>query len=277
MRTYFARWLAVALILEIGLIHILNAQAEYEEAAYMGYLFVANFVLALLAALAIARGLRPGWMAGILVAGGSIAGYALSRTLGMPQMNVEEWFSPYGVVSQALEGGFLLLASTRPWQSEPESPLPPTGRLIPLSSLALVALVGGVTFGWNTEFLRSGGHHVGSLEQVCRTQALSAADLEEKYGVRISRVATSMVGSIVDVRILIVDPDKAHNFLLNQAALLVNNQTLILAPHLHSHTGTRLKAGKVFTIFFPTQQVIQTGSSVSLVFGPTRLEATVVQ
>ena len=27
-----------------GLVHLMTAQAEYEEAAYMGYLFVGNFL-----------------------------------------------------------------------------------------------------------------------------------------------------------------------------------------------------------------------------------------
>jgi hypothetical protein len=81
-----------------------------------------------------------------------------------------------------------------------------------------------------------------------------------------------MMGSIVDVRMKIMDPNKAHALLQNQAALLVDQQALILAPHMHSHGGTRLKAGKVFVVFFPTQQIIQPGSDVSLVFGNLRVE-----
>ena len=38
--------LAVILIIEIGLVHYFSAQHEYEEAAVLGYLFVANFPLA---------------------------------------------------------------------------------------------------------------------------------------------------------------------------------------------------------------------------------------
>jgi hypothetical protein len=86
-----------------------------------------------------------------------------------------------------------------------------------------------------------------------------------------------MVGSIVDVRLKIVDPDKAHALLQNQAALLVGQQSLILAPHMHSHNSTRLKAGKMFILFFPTQGVISPGSQVSLVFGPVRVEPVTVK
>jgi hypothetical protein len=79
------------------------------------------------------------------------------------------------------------------------------------------------------------------------------------------------------VRLKIIDPDKAHVFLQNQAALLVNQQALVLAPHMHSHTSSRLKAGKVYIVFFPTQRIIQPGSEVSLVFGSVRLAPVIVQ
>jgi hypothetical protein len=46
----FLHWYGIVLILEIGLLHILTAQSEYEEAAYMGYLFAANFFGSLIAA-----------------------------------------------------------------------------------------------------------------------------------------------------------------------------------------------------------------------------------
>jgi hypothetical protein len=35
MKSKYLRWLAIGLILEIGILHIMTAQAEYEEAAYM--------------------------------------------------------------------------------------------------------------------------------------------------------------------------------------------------------------------------------------------------
>src|SRR5512143_2142882 len=109
MKPRFLHWLAILLILEIGLLHIMTAQAEYEEAAYMGYLFAANFFGALLAAYAMVHRQVWGWVLGAVIAGGSIAGYAWSRILGMPGMNVEEWFDPYGVIAISLEVVFLLI------------------------------------------------------------------------------------------------------------------------------------------------------------------------
>ena len=116
MKSKFLHWLAIILILEIGLLHIITAQGEYEEAAYMGYLFAANFFGSLIAALGIYHKQFWGWMLGLVIAAGSIAGYIWSRTLGMPGMNVEEWFTPYGIVSMSLEGAFILLVLLRPWK-----------------------------------------------------------------------------------------------------------------------------------------------------------------
>ena len=81
----------------------------------------------------------------------------------------------------------------------------------------------------------------------------------------------------MDVRLKIVDPVKAHALLQNQVALFADEQSLVLAPHMHSHTASRLKAGKIFVIFFPTQQVIHAGSEVSLVFGSVRVEPVAVR
>ena len=109
---------------------------------------------------------------------------------------------------------------------------------------------------------------MGSLDEVCRTPAMTLSALEETYGIQVSLVAISMLNGVVDVRIKVVDPGKAHDLLQNQAALLVNQQVLILAPHMHSHAGPRLKAGKIFTVFFPTEQTVHSGSEVSSCLRP---------
>ena len=274
-------WLAIVLILETGLLHLVTAQGEYEEAAYMGYLFVANFSGSLIAALGIYHRQVWGWALGLVIAIGSIAGYAWSRTVGMPGMNVEEWFAPYGIVSMGVEGAFILIVLSRPWKMVAGEAIPiaaPRFSYAPhLAGLVVIASIGLLTYQWNVSVTRAFGHHVGSLDQVCNTPPVTLADLEERYGIKVSLVAISMMDSIVDVRIKVVDPEKAHALLQNQAALLVNQEALIIAPHMHSHAGPRLKAGKIFTVFFPTEQIVQTGSFVSLVFGPVRVEPVEVK
>lgn len=276
----FLNWYGIVLILEIGMLHIMTAQGEYEEAAYMGYLFAVNFFGSLVAAFGIYHRQFWGWMLGLVIAAGSVAGYVWSRTLGMPQMNVEEWITPYGVVSISVECIFILLTLVRPWKIQANEVVSITNPRLKYASalvgLLVITLISVLTYRWDADVTLAFGHHVGTLDQVCGTPATTFAELEEKYGVRIALVANSMMGSIVDVRLVIVNPDKAHALLNNQAALLLNQEALILAPHMHSHGGNRLRVGKVFTIFFPAQK-IHPGSSVSLVFGPVRVEPVIVR
>jgi len=283
MKSKILHWFAIVLILETGLIHIIMAQGEYEMAPYAGYLFAANFFGALVAAFGIYHRQVWGWALGFVISAGSIAAYIWSRTLGMPGMesHVMEWFTPYAVVSKLVEGVFVLLFLLRPWKI-PANDLPFSvdsryRRTLPVLGLFLIASASTLTYRWDYVFTQAFGHHIGSLDQVCSTPAMTFAQLEEQYGVQVSLVANSMMGSIVDVRLRIVDPDKAHALLQNQAALLLNQEALVLAPHMHSHGTSRLKAGKEFIIFFPAQQIIHPGSNVSLVFGPVRVEPVVVR
>jgi hypothetical protein len=118
--------------------------------------------------------------------------------------------------------------------------------------------------------------HVASLDAVCNTPVTTFEELEQKYGIQISLVAITAMDGIVDVRLKVVDPAKAHNLLVNQAAILVDQKTLILAPHRHAHW--RLVANNPFIMFFPAQNnTVRRGSSVSLVFGRIRVAEVTVQ
>jgi hypothetical protein len=179
------------------------------------------------------------------------------------------------------ESAYILIVLLRPWKTQSNEPVPSGSSWVRYGLAAIgglsIVVAGVLANQWDVLVKTNYGHHVGSLEKVCSTPTTSFSDLEKNYGVQVSLAATSMMGSIVDVRLRIVDPDKAHALLQNQAALLVGQQSLILAPHMHSHNSTRLKAGKTFIIFFPTQQVISPGSQVSLVFGPVRVEPVLVR
>ncbi|MBI5149707.1 MAG: hypothetical protein HZA28_02920 [Candidatus Omnitrophica bacterium] len=105
-------WSGMFLILATGLIHLVDAPDGFEEAAYKGWLFCANGVGALVAAVGIYRGQRLwGWNLGLLIAAGSLLGYTASRTIGLPLIPAEPdaWLEPLGVLSLALEGSFVAL------------------------------------------------------------------------------------------------------------------------------------------------------------------------
>jgi hypothetical protein len=109
VKTKNLEWIGVVLITIIGVIHLILMRGEYDEAHYMGMLFAANFVGAIIAAVGIYRGSLWGWILGFLVAAGSLVGYILSRTVGMPGMEIEAWLDPFGVLSLVMEVIFIAL------------------------------------------------------------------------------------------------------------------------------------------------------------------------
>src|SRR5579862_9729477 len=111
------KWLAIAAILGMGLIHIVEAPDAFGDATYKGLLFVGNGVGALVAAIGIYRDRRAiGWLLGLLVAAGAIVAYVASRTAGLPGLPAEPdaWFEPMGVAAVLCEILFVMLfAATR--------------------------------------------------------------------------------------------------------------------------------------------------------------------
>jgi hypothetical protein len=98
------KWIGISAILGIGLIHVLLASGEFEEASYIGLMFAICGAASIIAAIGIYRGARLwGWGLGLLIAGGAFAGYVLSRTVGLPGMEVEAWLNPLGILSLVLE------------------------------------------------------------------------------------------------------------------------------------------------------------------------------
>ena len=103
-------WVGIALIVTMGLIHVMNAPDSFQEAAYKGWLFYANGLGAWVAAYGIYRGKRSwGWNLGLLITVGSLSGYVASRTVGLPYIPAEPeaWLEPFGVASLIVEGLFV--------------------------------------------------------------------------------------------------------------------------------------------------------------------------
>lgn len=106
-------WIGIALIMIMGLIHLIDAPDSFNDATYKGVLFVLNGIGALVAAVSIYRGVKSwGWGFGLLLAGGAFVAYALSRTVGLPGLEAEpdKWFELFGITSFLVEGVFVLVA-----------------------------------------------------------------------------------------------------------------------------------------------------------------------
>ena len=109
MKSKILQWVAILLILATGVLHLMSAFDEYKEAAYMGWLFAANFLGALVSAIGIFRQRSDwGWALGAFITLVSILGYVESRTIGMPGMEVEAWYDPIGVPALVVEVFFLI-------------------------------------------------------------------------------------------------------------------------------------------------------------------------
>src|SRR5919112_3522498 len=103
----------ISLIIVVGLIHLIGAPEDLEEAPYQGLLFLGNFFGSVLAAIGIYRGRSWGWDLGALVSVGAFAGYVISRTIGLPGLPVEEeWLEPLGLLSMLVEALFMGLYVT---------------------------------------------------------------------------------------------------------------------------------------------------------------------
>jgi predicted tellurium resistance membrane protein TerC len=101
----------------IALVHLLDVEDRLTEVPYIGYLFLALIAVSLgLAAALIRTDDRRVWLAAGLMAGATIVGYAITRTVGMPNDGGEDignWTEPLGLASLMIEGIVVALAFAR--------------------------------------------------------------------------------------------------------------------------------------------------------------------
>ena len=110
---------AILLILACGLIHLIGAPEHYEDAPYIGLSFYANCGAALVAAVGVYQNrLWAGWALGVVVAGGALAMFLVSRLIGLPgyEEHVGMWLgdSPaeyLGLPSLVIEACFVAVAA----------------------------------------------------------------------------------------------------------------------------------------------------------------------
>ena len=104
------RLAGIALVLAVGVVHLVEAPEHYEIAPYLGVLFAANFAGTLVAAVGIFRGVKSwGWTLGAVISALSLLAYPVSRLFGLPGFPeaAGEWDEPLGSLAMILEGLFL--------------------------------------------------------------------------------------------------------------------------------------------------------------------------
>lgn len=298
MKSTMLKFSAIILILVTGYLHFITTPQEYSEARYMGILFLLNAFGSLVSAVGILRGrFAWGWAPGFLIAAGSVLGYLQSRTIGMPGMQAEEWFDTIGIPAVIVETGFLIIfALAKPWAdstyrgvSLPLDQSQSGRRLIVLNAVLAVM----VAFSLVSVPLGLGGTSQAD-EHAIPNIIITAQQLEDEYGIRLTLVAVTAAGGMVDVRYRIIDPEKAvklvdpddggimpmlhvQDELCTDTGPYAQYAEILLMPDSHMRMQQLVADQMYFTLIPNTRGVVQRGTSVIVVFGDVAIEPTLAQ
>jgi hypothetical protein len=113
-RQIVARTVAAVGLAGIALIHLLDAIGKFQETPYMGLMYVGLMLSCLaVAATLIRANAREAWLAALALPASAIAGYTLTRTIGLPQArgDIGNWSEPLGLAALFVEGAVIAIAS----------------------------------------------------------------------------------------------------------------------------------------------------------------------
>lgn len=147
--------------------------------------------------------------------------------------------------------------------------------LVVLSTIAF--MIGGVWYYYHR-------HGAGSMPMASENTegTLSNEQLEAQYGVRVTLIAVTAMGGIVDFRFRVVDPDKAKILLHNQHShptLVALDSGLVLHPtEMGMKHHMRMKQNAVPFTFYPNvRKAIKPGTPVSVNFGDIHVGPIIAQ
>jgi hypothetical protein len=106
---------------------------------------------------------------------------------------------------------------------------------------------------------------------------ISQSNLEEKYGLHVNLVAVTAAGGMVDLRLKIINGEKAKSLLQdkkNFPALLVSNGNTQLnaSEDTKSQSINFYDGGDLFLMFSNAGNAVKPGTPVTLLFGNTALD-----
>jgi hypothetical protein len=111
------------------------------------------------------------------------------------------------------------------------------------------------------------------------TQMISAKDLAELYGLRVTLIGVTAGGGLVDLRFKILDAQKAMKLLENHdnmpALIPAGSQVRLGIPGVH---GAEYETGKVYYMLYGNANgIVRPGTPVSVAFGNLVLEPITAQ
>jgi hypothetical protein len=101
-------------LLGVSLIHLIDLPGKFHEVPYLGVAYLALIVATLATAAVLVRhDSRRAWVAALVLAGATFAGYALSRTTGLPSAtdDVGNWFEALGLASLFVEACVVVVSA----------------------------------------------------------------------------------------------------------------------------------------------------------------------
>ena len=108
------------------------------------------------------------------------------------------------------------------------------------------------------------------------TVTISQGVLEEKYGLRVNLVAVTAAGGLVDLRLKILDGEKAKLLLAdkkNFPSLFLENGVILNAPADIKSQKIEFTSGGIIFIIYPNSgNAVTPGSPATILFGETALE-----
>jgi hypothetical protein len=107
------------------------------------------------------------------------------------------------------------------------------------------------------------------------------AAIEDQYGIRITMLAMTAGGGVLDFRFQVVDPEKATNYMQGDYEdlpyLIVEDSGTRINPRPHTH-HVGYDFGRTYYHFYRNPQgVVKTGSEVAIVLGDLRLNHIIVR
>lgn len=105
-------WFGVLLLAGIGWMHFRDIPSKLGETPYLGWLYILLVAgCAAAGAWLLSSHWKNGYGLGLLISGGAILAYTLTRTVGLPNArgDIGNWAEPAGIISLALEVAFLIL------------------------------------------------------------------------------------------------------------------------------------------------------------------------
>lgn len=107
--------------------------------------------------------------------------------------------------------------------------------------------------------------------------SITQVELEQDYGLRIQLVAVTAAGGLVDLRLQIVDAEKAKAFLkdpANYPAVRMGNGVVLRTSPDAATQNIQFENGRSIFILLPnTGNILKPGDPVSIVFGGLQVES----